>query len=123
MHRRKENSFMPFLMIQTGLNLDTAAKQAVLKRASALVAHELGKPEKYVMAAFAPQQPMVFAGSDAPCAYLELKSIGLPSGKTAAISQSLCRLMGDELNIPADRVHIEFANAPAAMWGWGGGTF
>ncbi len=114
---------MPYLKIQTGLDLDTAAQKKILARASALVARELGKPEGYVMVAFAPTQPMLFAGTDAPCAYLELKSIGLPKTKTGAISKSLCQLVSEEMHIPAERVYIEFANAEGPMWGWDGGTF
>ncbi len=114
---------MPYLKIQTGLDLDSAAQKRILARASALVARELGKPESYVMVALAPKQPMLFAGSDAACAYLELKSIGLPKTRTSAISKSLCQLMHEELHIPAQRVYIEFADAEAPMWGWDGGTF
>jgi len=31
--------------------------------------------------------------------------------------------MNSELGLPADRVYIEFADAPRSMWGWNGGTF
>jgi phenylpyruvate tautomerase PptA (4-oxalocrotonate tautomerase family) len=114
---------MPYLKIQTGLTLDSAAQKKILARASARVAGELGKPEGYVMVAFAHAPSMMFAGTDAPCAYLELKSIGLPKNKTAAISKSLCQLVSEEMHIPAERVYIEFANAEGPMWGWDGGTF
>lgn len=114
---------MPYLTIQTGLALDTATQKKILTRASSLVARELGKPERYVMVAFAPERPMLFAGTDAPCAYLQLKSIGLPKNKTGAISKSLCQLVSEEMRIPAERVYIEFANAEGPMWGWDGGVF
>lgn len=114
---------MPYLRIQTNLAVDEAHKQALLSDASALVAKALGKPESYVMVSFAPQQPMSFAGSDAPCAYLELKSIGLSDTKTPEISAELCKLLEREMDIPASRIYIEFADAPRAMWGWKGATF
>ena len=114
---------MPYLRIQTNQDIDKTKKQSTLKRASQLVATELGKPEKYVMVSFAPIHPMVFAGDDQPCAYLELKSIGLPESKTQALSASLCQLMQEELGINAERVYIEFADAPRAMWGWNSTTF
>lgn len=114
---------MPYLRIQTNHELDAASQQALLPKASALVAQGLGKPESYVMVSFAPTQPMMFAGSDAPCAYLELKSIGLAESKTATLSASLCELLESECAIPAKRVYIEFADAPRAFWGWDGGTF
>ncbi len=114
---------MPYLKIQTNQSVATEQAQALISKASQLVARELGKPEKYVMVAMPPPVPMSFAGSDTPTAYLELKSIGLPSSQTRQLSQALCALMEIELAISKDRVYIEFADAPRAMWGWNGSTF
>lgn len=114
---------MPYLKIQTNREIADDAKQEMLKRASVLVSKNLGKPEKYVMVRIDPVQPMMFAGTAAPCAYLELKSIGLPESKTETLSKVLCQLMLDELKIPSERVYIEFADAKDSMWGWDGGTF
>ncbi|MHB8256464.1 MAG: phenylpyruvate tautomerase MIF-related protein [Acidiferrobacterales bacterium] len=114
---------MPYLRIQTNRPVDDAEKKNLAQLASALVARELGKPESYVMIAFAPQQPMLFGGNDAPCAYLELKSIGLPAARVQALSQALCQLLDDALKIPPARVYIEFSDAKASLWGWDGATF
>lgn len=113
---------MPYLKIQTNQTVTQEQAQALISKASNLVASELGKPENYVMVALAPPVPMLFAGSDAPTAYLELKSIGLPESRTAELSKALCNLMAD-LNISPNRVYIEFADAPRAMWGWDSRTF
>ena len=113
---------MPYLKIQTNQAVTPDQAQALISKASNLVASELGKPESYVMVAFPPPVPMLFAGTDEPTAYLELKSIGLPESKTANLSKALCNLMAD-LNISPNRVYIEFADAPRAMWGWDGRTF
>ena len=114
---------MPYLKIQTNAVIDEAAGKALLSAASALTAEQLGKPESYVMVALEPPVPMLFAGNDEPLAYLELKSIGLPEAKTEQLSQALCQLMQDSLGVSQDRVYIEFADAPRAMWGWNGATF
>ncbi len=114
---------MPYLRIQTNRSVDDAEKKDLTRFASALLARELGKPESYVMVAFAPQQPMLFGGSDAPCAYLELKSIGLPTARVQTLSQALCRLLDDALKIPPARVYIEFSDVKASLWGWDGATF
>ncbi|HEC12715.1 MAG TPA: hypothetical protein ENI80_05625 [Acidiferrobacteraceae bacterium] len=114
---------MPYLKIQTNLPHDDNTRQNFLKKASAAVASELGKPESYVMVAFDPVIPMMFAGKDAPCAFMELKSIGLPESKTTALSKSLCNLIESELGIPSARSYIEFSDAPRAMWGWDRKTF
>ncbi|HEC20095.1 MAG TPA: hypothetical protein ENI97_12215 [Gammaproteobacteria bacterium] len=114
---------MPYLKIQTNQPLDESSQRELLKKASALVAEQLGKPENYVMVTVQPAQAMLFAGTDSPLAYLELKSIGLPAAATPALSQSLCTLMAQELGIDQNRTYIEFSDAPRAMWGWNGGTF
>lgn len=113
---------MPCLRVQTNLTLAPAEARALLAQLSAAVAQALNKSERYVMVALEPGAPMLFAGSDAPLAYLELKSIGLPA-RMDDLSQMLCRAVGERLGIPEDRIYIEFADAPPHMWGWNGGTF
>ena len=103
--------------------VEPATAQTLLATASRLVASELGKPESYVMVALEDNTPMLFAGDDAPLAYLELKSIGLPESRTAQLSAALCQLMEESIGVGKDRVYIEFADAPRKMWGWNGATF
>lgn len=112
---------MPLLSITT--NQAPTKAQALLAEASALVARELGKSERYVMVRLEHNPLMCFAGSDAPLAYLELKSIGLEEAQTGALSRALCGLMESALGVPPDRVYIEFCDAPRKMWGWNSGTF
>ncbi|MFQ5645013.1 MAG: phenylpyruvate tautomerase MIF-related protein [Thiogranum sp.] len=114
---------MPLLKIQTNKPVETAAQQSLISKASQAVADMLGKPERYVMVSLEQNPAMLFGGSDEPLAYLELKSIGLPESATADFSRTLATLLNEELGLPADRVYIEFADAPRAMWGWNGGTF
>ena len=114
---------MPFLKIQTNQPLDGTHQQALMEKASALVAAQLGKPENYVMVAIEAGQNMLFAGTNSPLAYLELKSIGLPESSTTDLSDHLCTLMAQELDIEKNRTYIEFTDAPRHMWGWDGKTF
>lgn len=114
---------MPYLKIQTNLPLTEKAEQNILRSASKLVSSELGKPEEFVMIALEPDTPMLFAGSDAPVAFLELKSIALPAAKTKVLSQALCKLIKDHLSIPIDRIYIKFIDVNHSMWGWKGDTF
>ncbi|WJW76155.1 phenylpyruvate tautomerase MIF-related protein [Thiohalobacter sp. IOR34] len=113
---------MPLLQIKTNQPLPDE-RSALLQRLSAEVAGMLGKPERYVMVSLEHNPDMLFAGSDAPLAYLELKSIGLPQDATRDYSASLCRLIGEALEIPTERIYIEFSDAPRALWGWNGSTF
>lgn len=114
---------MPYLLIRTNREIPAAEHQPLLARCSAAVAEALGKPERYVMVSLEAGQPMLFAAESSPCAYLELKSIGLPDSRTAELSARLSELIGAELDIPSDRLYIEFADAARHMWGWNGGTF
>lgn len=114
---------MPYLMIQTNQTIDATAGKSLLRKASKLLAAELGKPESYAMVALEADVPMLFGGEDSPLAYLELKSIGLPQEKTARLSTALCSLLEESVGINKKRVYIEFANAEKHMWGWDGGTF
>lgn len=83
----------------------------------------LAKPESYVMVRLEYNPHMLFAGSNAPLAYLELKSINLPAERTTELSQRLCSLLHTTLGIDVDRVYIEFSNAERKMWGWNSVTF
>lgn len=114
---------MPLLKLQTNSVMDADKQNALASKASQHVAGMLGKPERYVMVSIEHNPAMLFGGSDDPLAYLELKSIGLPESKTAELSQGLAKLLGEELGLPAERIYIEFADAPRSMWGWNGGTF
>jgi len=58
---------------------------------------------------------MVFADSNAPLAYLELKSIGLSESKTTALSSTLCGAINEAPGIDTNRVYIEFADATRTM--------
>jgi phenylpyruvate tautomerase PptA (4-oxalocrotonate tautomerase family) len=118
-----EEITMPLLKIQTNQLIDSDRQKTLINRASQELASILGKPERYVMVSIEHNPAMLFGGSDAPLAYLELKSIGLPESKTADFSRALANLLNDQLALPADRIYIEFSDAPRAMWGWNGGTF
>ncbi len=114
---------MPLLKIQTNIPLDMDKQNALIRKASQAVAAMLGKPESYVMICCEQNSAMLFAGNSEPLAYLELKSIGLPDSKTKDFSSQLAELLNTETGIAPDRVYIEFADAPRAMWGWNGSTF
>ncbi len=111
---------MPFLKIETNVSVDEAA---VAAKASAHAAGLLGKPEQYVLVVVESGRTLFFGGSDQAAAFVTLKSLGLEEGRCKALSAELCDFLEAELGIPKNRVYIEFAGPPAAMFGWNGGTF
>lgn len=114
---------MPYLKIQTNLPLAKKAERSILRNASTLVAELLGKPESFVMVAIQPDTPMLFAGSDEPVAFLELKSVGLPARATKDLCGALCQLVEGHLGIPLDRIYVKFIDVRHGMWGWKGDLF
>jgi phenylpyruvate tautomerase len=114
---------MPLLNLTINQPLDADRQQNLLRAASSLTASILGKPETYVLVQLQHNPAMLFAGNDAPLAYLELKSINLPEQRTAELSAALCDLLEQQLEIPPQRVYIEFSNAQRHLWGWNKATF
>jgi phenylpyruvate tautomerase len=114
---------MPTLRILTNAQVLLENRPGLLAQTSRTVAEMLGKPESYVMVILEDRRDMLFAGTGAPAAYLELKSLGLSETKTATYSRALCDLLATALGIPAERVYIEFTAPPTHLFGWNGGTF
>ena len=113
---------MPYLKIQTNLPHLKQTGRGLLKEASALVARELEKPEAYVMVALEDNTPMVFAGSDDPAAFLELRAIGLPKNKHGVLCKVLDELVSRHLGVPSERIFMNFVDIPPSDWGWKGDT-
>ena len=112
---------MPLLTIKTNIEIDNAKDLALA--ASKKISEMLGKPENYIMVNVMPEQALIFAGTDAGAAFVELKSLGLPESSTAVFSNSLCELINQQLGIDESRIYIEFSNPERHMWGWNGATF
>lgn len=114
---------MPCLRITTSKSIDSERKHNMLKAASKLVATELGKPEEYMMVSIESPISMLFAGTEEPSAFLELRSIGLPEAKAGRLSKLLCELVESQTGIRADRIYVNFTDFKPSLWGWNGETF
>ena len=112
---------MPLLHITTNTRIDDT--DAVLSQASQLVATMLGKPESYVMVVINYDASMSFAGDSSPCAYMELKSLGMDESATKHYSQQLCVFAESTLKVLSSRTYIEFLGPERHMWGWDKHTF
>jgi len=113
---------MPYLSITTNAALSADAESALAAAASKTLAAELGKPEAYVMVSVQTVRTLRFAGSDAPAAFLDLKSIGLPHGLDG-VAAALTAVVNQHCHIAGDRVYIAAADVSAAHWAHDGGTF
>ena len=111
---------MPLINVKTNIS-DVQAPDVLLKKLSAALASATGKPEAYVMTLLDSSVPMTFAGSNEPCAYVEIKSIGALS--PPEMSDQFCELIKAALGISKDRIYIGFDDVSASHWGWNGRTF
>jgi phenylpyruvate tautomerase len=114
---------MPYLKLNTNISISTEQEPQLLKQLSQQVAKETAKPERYVMVELEGDKAMLFAGSNEPLAFIECKSIGLGAVQCKSLAASLCQILENTINIPPDRVYIEFSNCPAEYWGWNKTTF
>lgn len=114
---------MPLLTLKTNLPLDHGETEALAPLFSQATAEMLGKAERYVMVVVEPAVALSFAGSSAPAALVELKSIELAEDRTRQYSARLCDLIEQHLGIPPERVYIQFTNAARPLWGWNRTTF
>lgn len=111
---------MSYLKIQTNQSVRKKSEGEILRTASELVATELGKPKELVMVALEGDIPLIFGGSDAPAAFLELKSVGIPAHKMKSLCHALSALINMQLGIPEPRIYVKLIDVPHGMWGWQG---
>ena len=111
---------MPYLNITTNQSVADAA--AVIKTASATVAKASGKPESYVMVILNQNAAMSFGGSDAPAAFLDYRSLGLPADRQA-FSDTLCTMIKQQLGVDGGRTYISMTDSERQNWGWDHSTF
>ncbi len=114
---------MPYFSIETNQPLDEENHDELLKKTSAFVADLIGKPEKWVMVSIKPDTAMIYNGDKSPLAFVQLKSIGLPTDRCGAFSSAICDFLQKEFNIPPDRIYIDFKDIERKQFGWNGGTF
>ena len=111
---------MPFIQINTS-SKSVLNNDLLLKEISKKVAVLTGKPENYLMTLIQNNSQMTFAGSDEPCCFIKLKSIG--SLNPSAMSKSLCELIESKTNIKTNRIYLEFIDVKSENWGFNGSTF
>ncbi len=112
---------MPFIQINTSSKSVVGNEDLLQKDISKMIADLTGKPENYVMTMIQRDAKMTFAGSDEPCCFIKVKSIG--SLNPSSMSKSLCELIASKTNINTNRIYIEFFDVKASNWGFNCSTF
>ncbi len=114
---------MPYLKIETNIKLDYDRREMVMASCSRLLSQHLEKPQQYVMVALRGGVDMLFAGTTDPCAYLELKSLGLVPERLPPLSATLCQHLNEQTGLDPSRIYIEFSAPERSHWGWNNTTF
>jgi phenylpyruvate tautomerase len=114
---------MPLLKLETTVVLTEDKRQALLVSLSKILAETTGKPEDYVMITVK-QAAMLMAGKPGDAAFMDVRGIGGLSGDVnRRLSQKLCRLLNESLEVPQNRIYLNFTELEAGNWGWQGNTF
>tara|TARA_Y100001968_G_scaffold297743_1_gene307084 strand:- start:281 stop:619 length:339 start_codon:yes stop_codon:yes gene_type:complete len=111
---------MPYIQVNTS-SKSLFDNDLLQKEISKLIADLTGKPESYVMTMIQSNSQMTFAGSDEPCCFVTVKSIG--SLTPSSMSKSLCELISSKTNIKTNRIYIEFIDVKSSCWGYNNSTF
>ena len=112
---------MPFIQVNTSSKSVVENDDSLQKDISKMIAELTGKSENYVMTMIQKDIKMTFAGSDEPCCFIKVKSIG--SLNPSLMSKSLCELIESKTNINTNRIYIEFIDVKASNWGFNSSTF
>ena len=110
---------MPLLNIST--NKEIKNEQSILAKSSDFISSLLNKPDNFVMVKLNHSLNMYFSGTNEPCCFIELKSIG--SIEPTKISKQICEFFSNELIIPTERIYIYFDDVDSNMWAWNSKTF
>lgn len=115
---------MPTFILHTNSAINDHQNETIRKDTVEILSQELGKSKEFIVTLIHDSVAIEFGQSEAPCAYVEIKSVGtLSPEQTTAMSDCLCNALQRILLIPPDRIYIEFQESPRHLWGWNGKTF
>lgn len=118
------NLKMPTFILHTNSTINDHQNETIRKDAVDILSQELSKSKKFIVTLIHDSVALEFGQSEAPCAYIEVKSVGtLSPEQTTAMSDRICNALQRILSIPPDRIYIEFQESPRHLWGWNGKTF
>ena len=116
---------MPLIQIYTSAPPPAApVKDALHADLSRLMAKAFAKPERWCMTCLLPNLDMTFGGQSAPSCFVAVRNVGtMTPAQTEALSAAFCQRLSTALNVPIDRIFIEFGDVQPHLWGWNGETF
>ncbi len=113
---------MPFINTKYSSAI-TAEQEEKIKSALGQAVSNLGKSESWLMVGFEPECSLYFKGEKSEkIAFVEVSLFGNASRAAYdKMTGEICRILGDVLGVPADKVYVKYS--PTDNWGWNGGNF
>ncbi|RLN48821.1 hypothetical protein BBJ29_003848 [Phytophthora kernoviae] len=112
---------MPNVNVTSNVAASGVDNAAALAAISKGVATTLGKSEQVVMVQLSLDTPMLFQGSDEPCAMIRLQSIGKVDAEHNPTTASvLTTTVSQVLNIPVGRIFMIINDEQRENWAKGG---
>ncbi|MBR2722276.1 MAG: hypothetical protein IKC31_01060 [Clostridia bacterium] len=114
---------MPFIDTKLNFPLSEEKEAALKAKLGEAIAVFPGKNEYWLMLNFSDSCRMWFRGHNSfPIAMVEVKLFGAPKAEHCqAMTREICRIFGEELALPADRIYVEYSHTD--QWGWNGENF
>jgi phenylpyruvate tautomerase len=113
---------MPYFSIETNKKIDISETEKLTKKASKFLAEMMSKPEQVIMVAIKPGTPLIFGGTDEPCAFVRIKALGLEKKRCPEFSGKVCGFLEKEIGVPGNRAFIEFTDIDGKAFGYNGDT-
>lgn len=108
---------MPLIKMHTSTSIAEEKHTGLMGSLSKIVADATGKSEAVVMVTLN-HGPIMMAGTGDNAALLDVRGIGGVNKETnTAITNMVCALLEQELNIPPGRVYINFTDIDGTNWG------
>ena len=113
---------MPFINPKITVAVSDEKKEAIKDRLGQAVSI-LNKPESFLMVDIEENHEMWFAGNKVDRgAYVAVEIYGNASSDAYdRMTGEICSILGEEADIPADRIYIKYHGV--ADWGWNGRNF
>ncbi len=114
---------MPFIDTRVTCSISREAEQRMKSRMGDAIRLLSGKTESYLMLAFTEHAHLWFAGdASLPTAMVEVSTFGGATHQDCeALTESLTRILEEELAIPPARIYVKYA--ATNEWGWQGEQF
>jgi phenylpyruvate tautomerase len=115
---------MPLIKVQMSVKCNEEKKKEVCLALSKICAEGIGKPESYVASILEDDAVIAFGGEITPGAFVVVKSIGgLNASVNTKLSEAICTCLNVMVNIPQDKIYINFMNVSGDSWGWNSSVF